>query len=312
MLTLRRQVASHPSTTYDPTNDYSDNRTSYVSTQAMLSIQKSTRVSYSIGGDAFATKRRSRHCTEWWAEAAVEKGTVPALALVDHRCRLQLHSLLLFTYLQRYGPAYPRRHLCDPPEPGHRIFGHAGATRYETKFIQSVPVDPAIAALIGVANLNQISYSKNWLASGIGRLSYTMKRGVASVSGGRAVTPGNGLFLTSTTTTVHGSYAYTALKRWSASANGGYEPLAVSGEYPGRLRQLRCQPECEPPSGSLHPCRAVISSAEVPEQRHQRLQHLVLRSETGAGVLARRSTAASLVAPPEVESGKGDCHGRDQ
>jgi hypothetical protein len=94
-------------------------------------------------------------------------------------------------------------------------------------------VDPAIAAMIGLSNLQQISYSRSLIGSGMGRLSYTMKRGVAFVSGGRAVTPGNGLFLTSTTTSFTGGYTYTAMKSWSASANAGYNRSTSLGNFIG-------------------------------------------------------------------------------
>jgi hypothetical protein len=50
-------------------------------------------------------------------------------------------------------------------------------------------------------------------------LSQTFKKGVAYVSGGRTVTPGNGLFLTSEMTNVTAGYSYTGIRRWSFNAN---------------------------------------------------------------------------------------------
>src|SRR6185369_16144614 len=57
--TLNSTIPFDPSTAYLPTNDFFDNRTIYVSSQADLRVQKSTRLSFDIGGDAFLTRRRS-------------------------------------------------------------------------------------------------------------------------------------------------------------------------------------------------------------------------------------------------------------
>jgi hypothetical protein len=230
---LQQTVAFDPALTYVPTNDFFDNRTTYLSTQAHLQVQKSTRVSYSIGGDGFATRRRS----------SALYGVVGGGARADVQYRASRRSTVgvgynyvhysfarifsgtdLHSFLGSYAVRLSR---------GAEFTAMAGATRYETKFIQTVPVDPAIAALIGISSLNQISYGKSWIPSGTGRLSYTMKRGVVFISGGRAVTPGNGLFLTSTTTSATAGYTYTALKRWSASANAGYNRSTSIGNITG-------------------------------------------------------------------------------
>jgi hypothetical protein len=104
---------------------------------------------------------------------------------------------------------------------------------YETKFIQSVPVDPAIAALIGLTTLRQISYSKAWIPSATGRVSYLMKRGVFFLNGGRSITPGNGLFLTSKSTTVGAGYTYTGLRKWSTNLGATYNRSTSLGNFLG-------------------------------------------------------------------------------
>ena len=57
--TLPQTVAFDPSTTYLPTNDFFNNRTISVGTQISATIQTSTRLSISFGGDGFLTRRRS-------------------------------------------------------------------------------------------------------------------------------------------------------------------------------------------------------------------------------------------------------------
>ena len=232
---LQQTVAFDPSTTYVPTTDFFDNRTSYISTQADLTVQKSTRVSYSMGGTAFATRRRSEALYGVKGSGArgdiqyrlTRRSTIGVGYNYAHYSFAHIFSSTdLHTFLGSYAIRLSR---------GAEFSAMLGGSRYEAKFIQSVPVDPAIAALIGISSLNQISYTKSWMASGTGRLSYTMKRGIVFISGGRAVTPGNGLFLTSTTTSVNAGYTYTAMKRWSASANAGYNRSTsianITGDY---------------------------------------------------------------------------------
>jgi hypothetical protein len=113
--------------------------------------------------------------------------------------------------------------------------GFGGFMRSETKFLRPVAIDPAIAIIIGRATgtliVHRIDYSPNVSA----RFSRTFRRGVAYISGGHTVTPGNGLFLTSTSTNVSGGYTYTGLRRWSFNAQAGTDRSQslgnVVGEY---------------------------------------------------------------------------------
>jgi hypothetical protein len=232
--TLPQTVPFDPSTAYIPTNTFFDNRVMYLSTQADLVVQKSARLSYSVGADGFITRYRS----------SALYGTTGGSARGDIQYRMSRRTTL--------GAAYNFTHFSfDHIFSGtdlHSFLGSyavritknwelsatAGAIRFETKFIQSVPVDPAIAILIGLSSTRQVAYSREWTPAGSGRLSYTMHRGVAYISGGRSVTPGNGLFLTSTTTSIIGGYSYTGLKRWSAGISGGYNSSTSLGNYIGQ------------------------------------------------------------------------------
>jgi hypothetical protein len=115
--------------------------------------------------------------------------------------------------------------------------GSGGIFRVETRFIQNVPIDPAIAALIGTPEGTVLLDLINRSWSGNGRLSRTFPRGVLYISAGRGVTPGNGLFLTSVTETAMAGYNYTGLRRWSLGASVDYTHADsignVSGTYGG-------------------------------------------------------------------------------
>jgi hypothetical protein len=108
-----------------------------------------------------------------------------------------------------------------------------GMARAETRFIQNVPIDPAIAALIGTPEGTKVLDRIDHITILNGRLSRTFPKGVAYVSGGRGVTPGNGLFLTSITDTAMGGYNYTGLRRWSFGVSGGYQRASSIGNVLG-------------------------------------------------------------------------------
>ena len=56
---LSQAVLFDPSSSYIPASDFYDNRTIYASSQADLTIQISTRLSFNLGGDFFLNRRRS-------------------------------------------------------------------------------------------------------------------------------------------------------------------------------------------------------------------------------------------------------------
>lgn len=222
ILGLQQSVPFDPSTTYIPTTDYFDNRTYYLSTQLDLVIQKTARLSFDLGGDDFIVRRRS----------AALYGTTGVGARGDVQYRLTrmttigaayMYNRFRFTrifggtdvhmFVATFGRALSRR---------TEFSGYAGTGRMESRFIQTVPVDPAIAALLGITAASQVAHSIRYVPTVSGRYSVTFSKGVAYISAGHSITPGNGLFLTSTATTLITGYTYTGMRRWSFNVEGGY------------------------------------------------------------------------------------------
>jgi hypothetical protein len=111
--------------------------------------------------------------------------------------------------------------------------GDGGIARAETRFIQNVPIDPAIAALIGTPEGTVVLDRIDHFTILNGRLSRTFPKGVAYISGGRGVTPGNGLFLTSVMDTAMAGYDYTGVRRWSFGVAAGYQRASSIGNVIG-------------------------------------------------------------------------------
>jgi hypothetical protein len=248
---LSQTVPFDPSTTYVPTTDFFDNRTEYLSTQANLVIQKTARLSFSMGGDGFLVRRKSTALygvTGATAHADVQyrltrRSTIGANYSFSH---FDYIGVLSSTDMHGVNGVYSVR-----VNRWLEFSGSAGFYRAETRFIQNVPIDPAIAALIGTPEGTVLLDRFDNIVSWTGRLSRTFPKGVAYISGGRGVTPGNGLFLTSVTTTAMAGYNYTGLRRWSLSASVDYSKANSIGNVIGSYGGT---------SGTLSASRQIVHS----------------------------------------------------
>jgi hypothetical protein len=223
LLGLPQTVSYDPTaTSYVPVTDYFDNRTIYTATQADVIIQRSTRLSFDFGGDGFLVRRRS----------TALYGVTGATARADVQYRLTRHTTVGgdYTYthygftrvfgatdLHAFSGTYAVQ-LTRTVE----FTGYAGAMRMETKFLQNVPIDPAIVALLGIQYGTQVVHGIQWIPNIGGRLSKTFRHGVVYASGGHTATPGNGLFLTSSVSSFGAGYGYSGFRKWSLGAGISY------------------------------------------------------------------------------------------
>jgi hypothetical protein len=221
-LGLTQTVPFDPSTTYVPTTDFFDNRTVYSQSQLDLTIQKSARLSFDLGGDAYLVWRRSQALNGVRGVGArgdlqyrlTRRTTIGAGYVFDH-----------FTFTRVFGATDV-----------HAVVGSysvalnattefsaaLGVARVEMTSIRTVPIDPAIAALLGISSALEVGHLLEYTPTFAARLAKTLPRGVIYVAGGRSITPGNGLFLTSYMTSIMGGYTYTGLRRWSFNFNTAY------------------------------------------------------------------------------------------
>jgi hypothetical protein len=230
---LSQTVPFDPSTTEAPTTDFFDNRTLYLSTQANLVIQKTARLSFSMGGSGFLVSQSS----------SALYGVVGDSAQGDVQYRLTRRATVGVNYTYTHFDYVGVLSSADMHGVSGvfsmrlsrwwEFSGTGGMFRIESRYIQNVPVDPAIAILIGTSEGTVVTDRVIYAASGTGRLSRTFPTGIAYISGGRGVTPGNGLFLTSITDTALAGYNYTGLRRWSLSASAGYSRAESIGNVLG-------------------------------------------------------------------------------
>jgi hypothetical protein len=239
---LRQSIDFDPSSTDVPTTDFFDNRTSYYTSTASYAIQKTARMSFNFVGGATIIRRRSLALS----------GVTGKFAQGDVQYRLSRRSTIggvyqfnRYTFSRGVGDtnihgaifSYSRA-LTARVE----LTGFGGVQHSETKFIQTSSIDPVIGALLGITSSTQIVHNVIWSPYFRARLSRRFATGLVFVQGGRAMTPGNGLFLTSTAFSTDAGYMYTGLRRWSFSASIGHmrsqSKANVVGDYQTTSGQL--------------------------------------------------------------------------
>jgi len=230
---LTETVPFDPSQSAIPTSDFYYTRTIYSTTQADLVIQKSTRLSFDMGGGLFITRYASSALYGVTGENAVgdvqyrlSRGTT--IGANYSFTNYSFTGILSSTEIHGASLTVAKR-ISRTVE----FSGYGGFMRAETKFIQSVPVDPNVAALLGITFTSTLVHRINWVPNFSGRLSKTFARGVLYVAGGESVLPGNGLFLTSRTASVTGGYGYTGLRRWSLGVSCSYITALSIGNVNG-------------------------------------------------------------------------------
>jgi len=220
---LPQTVTFDPASADNPTTDFYDNRTTFLTTKASFTFQKSARLSFSLAGQGSLTDRQGGaglySVTGGGATGDVQyritrRSTVGATYSYMH---FEYHGTFNATDVHTVSGSYGVQ-LTRSLE----FSGYAGVSNSQAKFLEDVPLDPALAALIGLTNGVAISYSSTYRPTFDARLSLSFQRGVASLSSAYSVTPGNGLFLTSTALRATAGYSYTGLKRWSLGATATY------------------------------------------------------------------------------------------
>ena len=174
-----------------------DSRVNAVIGSGRLIYQRTTRLSFSLGGNGFSTRRHSQ----------LLAGVTGYSAVGDLAYRLSRY--------QSIGVDYSFTHYDF-----QRVFGdtdahgiglnysvqigrdwtlalRAGGHRVEISRLQSVPLDPVIAAIVGQGVAVSTTYLQVYQPTFGGRLARRYRRGAVDFEYTRSISPGNGLYLTS-------------------------------------------------------------------------------------------------------------------
>jgi hypothetical protein len=105
-----------------------------------------------------------------------------------------------------------------------------GVYQAEVRGVEEVALSPAIAALLGINNVSQTFYREYTFPTGAARLTRQFKSSALFLSYAQSVTPGNGVYLTSRTSSGTATYNYTGIRKTSLSVSGGEYQLSSLGQ----------------------------------------------------------------------------------
>lgn len=216
-----------------PTADLFDNRTYFAEGGGSLIFQKSSRLSFRAGGQGFTVRRQSK--------ALVDLEGYNASGDVAYRLNRSqtVYGAYIFTH-------YGFGDLYGSSDAHMAILGHSirigrnvefdlagGGVRLESKGLQRVQVDPAIAALVGQTSTIQAFYVVNYIPSVNASLTRKFRKSSIEARYGMGVSPGNGVFLTSRRQIAGVMGGYTGIRRWDISGGVAYTQIKGVGFIPG-------------------------------------------------------------------------------
>jgi hypothetical protein len=214
-----------------------DNGVKQISSEADLTWQKTARLSFNFGGGYFAISR----------DSPALQGATGQQARWDTNYRL--------TKTTTIGAYYSFSHYTYPHGSGNSgtntigaIYSFAfsksmqirlrgGISRIETLGLETVPIDPAIAALLGVSTGIIDAYTKAWTSDISAQLIKDFRGGkTAFISYARGVSPGNGIYQTSRQESLSGGLNVTILRRYSARLDFGWDTLSAATQSLGNYQ----------------------------------------------------------------------------
>jgi hypothetical protein len=222
-----------------PTGELFNNRTSYMQSRVDLTWRLTSRLSFDFGGDGFVVRRQSlllAGLNGYSARASV------AYRLTPRQTVSASFNNTYFDFQRAFGNSRLETMALGYSVSLNRewdLSTLAGGVRVAMLGLTQVPLDPAVAALIG-ENFAVVTFSNAiYLPVAEVRLIRRFKAASLIFDYASNVTPGNGLYLTSRQTAGEVTYSYTATRRLQARANAGYNQLSALGQTLGKYSNLQ-------------------------------------------------------------------------
>ncbi len=220
-----------------PTQELFNNRVNYVQVTTGFVYQKSARLSFGVNASGSLVRR----------EAKGLGGMNGYMGGANIAYRLSRRSTISVDY--------SFTHMEYPGAFGASDFHGLGASysrsigrdwqldlggmmnRVESLGLARVELDPLVASLLGQSSGVEAFYSLVNVPGFTANVTRRFRRGSLNILATQAVTPGNGLILTSRTTGVTSNYSYTGVRHWSLFGAVGYSKMVsltrTVGEYRG-------------------------------------------------------------------------------
>jgi len=213
-----------------PVNQLFDSTNYYSQATVQVVWQKTARLSFGFGGDQFLLRPKSPILVD----TNGYRGSADAAYRLTSRQTMSLaYSYEHFDYPRTYG--YSDINQVEAgwsygfgPRTDFAIEG--GASQVATLGLVQVALDPVIAAILGESYTITTAKRDVIIPVGEARISRRFATSALGVSGGMAVTPGNGVFLTSRATSGAATYSYVGGKRLTLAMTGGYARMVAAGQ----------------------------------------------------------------------------------
>lgn len=216
-----------------------DSRTNAAVSGGQAIFQRTLRTSFGMGINGFIVRRRSSAlvgATGWtangnWAYRLTRNSTVGAG-----------YTFNRFHFTNRFGESAVHGIALDY---ARRLTRHwelslrAGGYRIETSRLIQIQLDPVIAAILGSSTGVRAFHGITYLPQYTGRLTYGFRRSSLTAEYGRMVSTGNGVYLTSGTEYLTGSYTNQTTRRISTNLGGGMVRLRSLSQTISRYRSYQ-------------------------------------------------------------------------
>jgi hypothetical protein len=207
-----------------------DSRSYYLQGGLDLTMQQTARTSFTFGGQGFDVWRQS--------SALVGVEGYSARGSVEHK--LNRTTSVGFLY-QRQHFNFPKVFGQADIDTGEIFMGtnlgrlwtftlRGGVFHSEVSGLQTVALNPVIAALLGQATSVQAYYREDIYPSGQVSLTRKFKHASLNFSYSQQVVPGNGVYLTSKNDVGGASYSYTGIRKLNLNVSGSYNSLDSLGQ----------------------------------------------------------------------------------
>jgi opacity protein-like surface antigen len=202
-----------------------------------VTYQKTARLSFNAGADAFVTRRRSSALYGFTGYRV--RGDL-AYRTSRYATTGVAYDFTHFEYTKGFGGSDIHTvQFVQSFRLGRywELSARAGGSRVETLGLTRVAIDPVIAAIVGRSSAVEVIYRINWVPSADVTLTRAFRHASMSFDYQRGVTPGNGLFLTSRQEAATGSYTYTGIRKLNIGLQAGYSSIGsltqTIGNYAG-------------------------------------------------------------------------------
>jgi hypothetical protein len=222
-----------------PTDELFDSRTNYLQSRVDLTWRLTSRLSINFGGDGFVVRRASlllAGLNGYNARSSVAYRFTP---------RQTISASYENTYFD-FENAFGNSRL-ETAALGYSIgltrqwdlSTLAGGVRVNTLGLTEIPLNPSIVALTG-ENFAVVTF-RNALYLPVAEVRLIRRFQTASLTFdyASAVTPGNGLYLTSRQTSGAVAYSYVASRALQARMSAGYNQLSALGQTLGKYSNLQ-------------------------------------------------------------------------